>query len=240
MNCSEFSEELQHLVESRSDSPSTAATTHINECSTCRQQWHDHLLLAAALRAWIPIANPPSLVDGVLNQLQSTTPGISVSARADSRRWTAVAMVAACLIALIAVGIIHQSTPDDHNVAQNDRRKQNQREPEPADSGSDRTIAVASSVVAVLEDLRTEYQEIAEETRASARDFAVAIPSTPVTPWTELLLPDVASADPPPVQSPASAPSQGAVSVISRSIGSQIGEAMDFLWVAVPDGVPKG
>ena len=239
MNCSEFSEELQQLVETRGDSPSESAVAHIRECSSCRQQWRDHLLLTVALRAWTPIANSPSLVDGVLDRLRTTVPN-SPAKSGELRRWPVVATVAACLITLIAIGITR--LPKDRNMARIERSQPVLIAPvhPPATPNTNESVGVASSMVAVLEDLRTEYREIAEETRASAREFAETIPSSNVSPWTEFILPEVPGNQVTTIQQPVDTPPRGAVSVISRSIGSQIGEAMDFLWVAVPDGVPKG
>lgn len=240
MNCSEFSEELQQLVESRGGSPSEAAEAHVSECSSCRQQWRDHVLLTVALRAWTPIANSPSLVDGVLDRLSTTSPKPLAKSGADSRRWLVVATAAACLFALFTIGITRRQ--DDRNLARSERSQPDLIAPvhPPANLNTNESVGVASSMVAVLEDLRTEYREIAEETRASAREFAVTIPSPNVSPWAEFVLPEVPGTQITTVQQPADTPPQGAVSVISRSISSQIGEAMDFLWVAVPDGVPKG
>ncbi len=240
MNCSEFSEELQQLVENRGGSPSESAVAHISECRSCRQQWRDHVLLTVALRTWTPIANSPSLVDGVLDRLSTTAPNTPAKSGADSRRWPVVATAAACLITLIAIGITRR--PEDRNMARSERSQPALIEPAhpPANPNTNESVGVASSMVAVLEDLRTEYREIAEETRASAREFAVTIPSPNVSPWAEFVLPEVPGTQVTTVQQPVDTPPRGAVSVISRSIGSQIGEAMDFLWVAVPDGVPKG
>ncbi len=240
MNCSEFSEELQQLVESRGNAPSESAVAHARECRSCHQQWRDHLLLSAALRAWAPVADSPSLVDGVLARLSTTVSDPVAKSGPDSRRWPAVATVAVCLITLIAIGISRR--PEDRNQARIERSHPAQLGPIPpsADPGTNESVGVASSMVAVFEDLRTEYREIAEETRASAREFAVTIPSPSVSPWTEFVLPEVPETPVRTVQQPVDTTPQGAVSVISRSIGSQIGEAMDFLWVAVPDGVPKG
>src|SRR6185436_15683270 len=96
-------------------------------------------------------------------------------------------------------------------------------------------IEVASSVAAVLNDLHAGYQELAEETSATARELADALPATPSSPWVDLSPTNTTETNPDNTRD-----SPGAVSVISRSFGSQIGQAMDFLRVAVPDSVPRG
>lgn len=237
MNCSEFSAELQQLVENRSGCPPESLLTHIGQCSSCRQQWRDHLLVEAALQAWIPVTSVPSLVDGVLDRLVDS-PVPAVAGRSDrGHRWSVVAMVAPCLFIVVGIGLNWDLKPGLRPLASNSSLPQN---PDTVPKTVE-PVGVASSVVAVLEDLRLEYDVIAEETRASARELAVAIPAPSVSPWGELMLPESPPVNAVDRQRPdIASPSQGAVSMIGLSIGSQIGEAMDFLRVAVPDGVPRG
>src|SRR5437016_6159352 len=110
MNCSEFENELEKLVESRGEAVSDRAALHVAECAGCRHRWHEHRLLAAALLAWRPVVSPSSLVDSVLARLiqEQIRP---VTARAEGRtRWMVVATAAACLMAVLGFGLMGPGT----------------------------------------------------------------------------------------------------------------------------------
>ena len=233
MNCSEFENELEQLVESRCIALTDHAATHTTECGACGQRWRDHRLIDIALAAWRPVPLPPALAETLLAQLlaeRNPLPMVTRSTAAHRSRWTVVA-VAACLLAILGFGMSTIPGSGNRTLA---LRQGGSPTPQPSDISRQSSVEVVSSVAAVLDDLRTEYRELAAETRATAREFAVVIPPSPVVPWVNEHNSDRAP------ENIADAVPAGAVSVIGRSIGTQIGQAMDFLWVTVPDTVPRG
>ncbi len=243
MNCSGFEIELEQLVEARGATLTDQAMTHAMECSACSQRWRDHRLIDAALAVWLPVQVSPSLAETVLAQVQAERTPVSMPSRSAVRtrgRWLVV-VAAACLLAILGFGMATHPGSGDRSLARREGRPSTNtggltppRSEENGPSTKQSSLEVASSVAAVLDDLRMEYRELAAETSATAREFAVVLPSTPVAPWGienngDRGSENVANNLPP-----------GAVSVIGRSIGTQISQAMDFLWVAVPDSVPRG
>ena len=95
-------------------------------------------------------------------------------------------------------------------------------------------VQVSESVVAVLADLKAEYQELANETTATARDFAAVMPQSVAWPVAVLPVRDARPADD--AANPVPQPSAD----LGRSIGDQIGQAIGFLWESVPSRVPSG
>ena len=168
MNCSEFNLGLKELVETRGASSSESLLAHAVSCQVCRQQWCDHLLLEAALRAWHPISSP-SLVNGVLRNVfedherQQTGVGTLES----RRRWLVVAIAAACLLIALRVGMTSRFDSGDRNLALNKTGHSIRTSQPDAGSVDEPPVGVASSVAAVFEDLRSEYDEFAAETRAT-------------------------------------------------------------------------
>ncbi len=247
MNCSEFDIELEQLVEARGGTLTERAVAHAAACAGCRQRWCDQRLIDAALRAWRPVRSPASLTESVLGQFfeERTRPAGSphTITRSEARMgWMAVSAAAACLLAVLGIGMATRPGALDRSHAQQLGLQPPRMSQPPAHVSA--SVEVASSMAAVLNDLRTEYRELAAETSATAREFAVVLRETPAAPWADLGLSDtgskpVGSTDHSAGNVVDKAP-QGAVSVIGRSIGTQIGQAMDFLWVAVPESVPHG
>ena len=253
MNCSEFEAEVQRLVESRDSTLPDAAASHGQTCAACSRLWRDHRLVDAALVAWRPVEIPATLTESVMRRLADAsgvngpagTDGVAVrvcSASAPSQ-WGALVAAAACLIVSVWFGLSARPINRTGDLTRNNspsvevgviRRNASVLSPQPS-------LDVAESVVAVFDDLRGEYRELAEVTKATARDIAVVLPPTSPVSWME----DAASAGI--VRSTTigaeglgDASSPGAVSQIGRSIGDQIGQAIEFLRVAVPASVPQG
>ena len=247
MNCSEFDIELERLVEARGGTLTDPAVAHAAACAGCHHRWCDQRLVDAALLAWRPVRSPALLTESVLGHLleERTRPAGSphTMTRAETRLgWMAVSAAAACLLTVLGIGMATRPGALDRSHPQQLSLHPPRMSQPPVHTSA--PIEVASSMVAVLNDLRTGYRELAAETSATAREFAVVLPETPAAPWAELGLSDtgsktVGSTDHSSGNVVDKAPS-GAVSVIGRSIGTQIGQAMDFLWVAVPESVPRG
>lgn len=233
MNCSEFESSLAALVESHGEQLSRAMASHSSECAECGQRCRDHQLLVAAVRAWRPVSVPGFLAEAVLEELRCGERSSPRSTRglrpSTGTRWMVVMIAAASLLLVLGLGMTGPTSPSGLAPMVAIRTSE--------------SVEVASSVAAVLQDLKSGYRELAEETTATAREFAVALPAPSSAPWTEIGLvePVVKSvdtvdqanehhADIPP----------GAITLLGRSIGSQIGQAMDFLRVAVPEDVPRG
>jgi hypothetical protein len=254
MNCSEFDVELDQLVESRTGSLTDCAVAHAESCDTCRRRWLDHRLIDAALVAWRPVQSPSTLKESILAELAAEqtwmdgnrpvgSDGIPAKvSRVEARmRWMAVSVAAACLLMVLGLGVATRPGSVDRRLSLRNGGDPVRLTHLPVPTSD--AIEVASSMEEVLNDLRTGYQELAAETTATAREFAVTIPAAPVVSWGEAGLPNVGlkAVDPNgPPSGNADAAARGAVTEIGRSIGTQIGQAMDFLWVAVPESLPRG
>ena len=234
MNCSEFESNLEELVEVRSEMLSDSLATHVRECAACGQRWRDHQLLAAAVRVWRPVVVPQLLAESVLKQLhRDHQPRTASDTRPGTRtgtRWVVVTIAAACLLMLFGFGVSRPTRPTGSGGMAAGRTPESQE--------------VTSSVVAVFQDLKSEYRELAAETSATARDFAIVIPVPSNAAWSDMGLADpttrpVDTTDSSPDESTGNQRPPGAVTALGRSIGSQISQAMDFLWVAVPDDIPR-
>jgi hypothetical protein len=236
MNCSAFEKELEHLVETRGESLPESIAAHVSACDACRALYRDHQLLNVALLSWRPVETPPSLIDSVMNQLLSER--LSASTLQPShvgsergRGWVPVA-VAACMLVVLGVGVSLRSGSIDRSLAQKEHDQ-----PSPiVEHSLDAPAEVASSVAAVFDDLRTEYQGLAADTTATARELAVVIPTSPAIPWGDMTMSNITSNLAVPDESQAT----GGVTDIGRSIGTQITQAMDFLWTTVSPEVPRG
>jgi hypothetical protein len=265
MNCSDFDRELEQVVEARGRALSDRGAAHAAECADCGQRWSDARLIDAAIIAWRPVSCPPSLADSVVarllgeRMLHDSTAGSGVmpdSVSAATRRkthsnthgqWIVVATVAACLLVVLGFGMPTRQPSPDRNVAVAPANHLPATSPVTSvqEDQERNSVEVASSVAAVFNDLRAEYRGLAEETSATAQEFAIVLPGTRVVGWAD---PRILDTSPKPVESiettgatkVAAAAPQGAVTVIGRSIGTQIGQAMDFLRVAVPESIPRG
>jgi len=242
MNCSEFEGDLERLVEERGQDLGSAGAAHVVECEACREKWRDYRLLHGAVQAWRPVSAPATLTSSILAALHDFPAEVRARREPDrlqrpnprGARWGVVVVAMACLVVVVGLGLSARNEPGRSNLAQRENRAGL-----PIDKGAP-PVEVASSVAAVLDDLRSEYRVLAAETTATARELAVVLPS-PVAPWKDSSLTD-------PIMKPISdkvdnrdtQPVQGGVTVIGRSFGSQIGQAMDFLWTAVPESVPRG
>lgn len=243
MNCSEFELELEQVVERRATTLSDGASSHLSECTVCRQQWNDHQLIETALLSWRQTPRMPSMADRLIQQLgeehsirRASGSVAPPKSTASGNAWIAVLAAAVCLVLTLGLGTGQRSGTSHQGltrVQHGDVRSPDVRPLEPSQLG------VASSVAAVLDDLRAEYQELAAETSATARDFAVSLPPAQLRPWPD----STPNATTEPTRGPdevgVQAPA-GTVSALGRSIGTQISQAMDFLRVAVPEGVPRG
>lgn len=234
MNCSEFERELEHLVETRGESLPESVAAHVGACDACRSLYRDHQLLNAAVLRWRPVETPSSLIDAVMSQLlseQLSPSALQPSHVGSGRGWVPVA-VAACMLAVLGIGVSLRSGSIDRSLAQ----KEHDRPAPVVEHSLDAPAEVASSMAAVFDDLRMEYQGLAADTTATARELAVVIPTSAAIPWGDMTMSNITSNlavhDEP--------QASGGVTAIGRSIGTQITQAMDFLWTTVPPEVPRG
>lgn len=251
MNCSDFERELEQVVEARGRALSDQGAAHAAECAECGRRWSDRRLLDAAIVAWRPVSCPPSMADSVVAQLlheraaaSGVTPArVSAETRGEAhRQWMVVATAAACVLMVLGFGMTTRQSPPDRNLAHAPASSPATSVHEVRERDS---VEVASSVAAVFNDLRAEYRGFAEETSATAQEFAIVLPGTPVAPWADPRIFDTnpkmaESTEIPGATKVVAAAPQGAVTVIGRSIGTQIGQAMDFLRIAVPENIPRG
>ncbi|MDB5345456.1 MAG: hypothetical protein JWP89_3833 [Schlesneria sp.] len=234
MNCSAFEKELEHLVETRGESLPESVAAHVGTCDACHALYRDHQLLNVAVVRWRPVETPPSLAASVLSQLlneQLSPSTLQTSQVRSGRGWVPVA-VAACMLAVLGIGVSLRSGSIDRSLA----RKEHDRPAPIIEHALDAPAEVASSMAAVFDDLRTEYQGLAADTTATARELAVVIPTSPAIPWGDMRMSNIASN----LAVPDEQQTSGGVTAIGRSIGTQITQAMDFLWTTVPPEVPRG
>lgn len=243
MNCSEFETELEQMVESRAATLTDFASSHLSQCAACHQRWNDYRLIESALLSWRQIPKMSSFADRLIQQLgeeQSTrrVPASMVPPKsaATGNAWIAVVAAAACLILTVGLGTGLRSRTTQQSLTRVQNVDAHSSDVRPIESSQ---MGVASSVAAVLDDLRAEYQELAAETSATARDFAVALPPAPLSTWPDSQ-PKATTETTGVPEDTGVQPSSGTVSALGRSIGTQISQAMDFLRVAVPDNVPRG
>ncbi len=256
MNCSEFEAALDELVESRGHHQSDSAVAHRQSCPSCESLWHDHCLLESAIFVWRPVEVPASLSDQVLRSLadpSSPLPGElpTVTLRSHlvepagllprqshRKNWvvaaTVVCVAMTCWMATRRMDSLRENGPAVARTTQNGSRPSTGERQSVGAGVEVSEVGVSESVVAVLADLNAEYQELARETTATARDIAAVMPQSVAWPQTvlpvreELLVNDGTD----------SAPQPGAE--LGRSIGDQIGQAIGFLWETVPSRVPSG
>jgi hypothetical protein len=93
---------------------------------------------------------------------------------------------------------------------------------------------VSESVVAVLADLKAEYQELANETSATARDLVSVMP-VPIS-WGSPMTPSSGTTE----LDRSNDNDSSSTFELGRSIGDQIGQAVGFLWETVPSRDPAG
>ena len=238
MNCSEFEIQLQELVESRQNHLSEAGSQHVHGCAGCRHRWQDHRLIAAAIGALQPIKPPAWLSEAVMAELlddqkatvASSSPDFDARRSNRANHWVVVAAAAMCLVFAIGFGLTGKDV--SQQIALTPAHQPNV-EPGP--------VEVAPSVAAVFDDLRAEYHELAAETKATARDFAAALPPNVASVWKPdgRLIPGSEGELNPSNVADRTTASRSA-SNIGRSFSEQVGQAIDFLWIAAPNSVPRG
>ena len=256
MNCSEFEAVLHERVESRRSPLSDEAVAHRQSCPACESLWRDHCLLESAISAWRPVEVPVSLSDRVLRSLAGPSAPLSdemptvllesgslepaVLPRRQLRRtnWAVAATVAcvamACWIATRRIDPLREGGATVARTTPNGGRPLTGERSSVGTGTEVSEVGVSESVVAVLTDLKAEYQELANETTATARDFAAVMPQSVAWPRAVLPVREGLLAN----DGTEAAPQPGAE--LGRSIGDQIGQAIGFLWETVPNRVPSG
>lgn len=233
MNCSEFEKELEQLVETRGESLPCSAAAHASECARCQLLYRDHQLLSLAMVQWRPVEVPSSLLASVLSEVldeQRSRPIQPPTRQVAGRGWLPVTAVASLLV-IMGIGVSLRSGSIDETMTRNGWLPTDQVRTNGA------PVEVATSMAAVLDDLKTEYRGLAADTTATARELAVVIPTTQAIPWGELSMSNISSK---PTVMNEEPEASGGVTAIGRSIGTQITQAMDFLWTTVPAEVPQG
>ncbi len=256
MNCSKFEVVLNEQIDSRRSPLSEEAVTHRKSCPACESLWRDHCLLESAISAWRPVDVPASLSDRVLRSLTGPSAPLTdemptvllesrslepaVLSRRQSRRtnWVVAATLACvamtCWMATRRIDPLREDGATVALTTPNARRSVTGGQPSLGKRAEVSEVGVSDSVVAVLADLKAEYQELANETTATARDFAAVMPQSVAWPRAVLPVREEISED----HGTDAVPQPGAD--LSRSIGDQIGQAIGFLWDTVPSRVPSG
>lgn len=256
MNCSEFEVVLNEQIESRRSPLSEEAVAHRKSCPACESLWRDHCLLESAISAWRPVEVPASLSDRVLRSLagpltpltdemptvllESCSLEPAVLSRRQSRRtnWVIAATVACvamtCWMATRRIDALREGGATVARTTPNANRSLTGGQPFIGTGTEVSGGGVSDSVVAVLADLKAGYQELANETTATARDFVAVMPQSVA--WPRAVLP--VREEIPEDHGTDAVPQSGAE--LSRSIGDQIGQAIGFLWDTVPSRGPSG
>ncbi len=193
MNCAEFNERLETLIESRQRSLDFEIKAHVDECESCRMLWQNSQLLDAAIDQWRGRSPEIDLTDRVLavmaghdSEPASAAPSTPVRdvrvtgvpalktrlARHESeqRRWSTVAIVAGVLL---VIGVMLQRSSNDVIVHRDDGVKRNESPPLPVSPDVEESVADVSDLVS---DARTAWRGFTDSARSQASDFQVFVP----------------------------------------------------------------
>ena len=222
MNCIEFEAELENQVETRC-AITLAAMEHASQCPECRVAWQIHQQLEVAIAAWQPVEGSSDLSDRVLMQLQMKDPGAfsNASVPASNRKFSVLVATVVCLL-IVIVHLKDFSGNHSNQLAQ--RSPTTVRETDVSNPQLD----VSETLSEVFSDLRSEYREIASETRSAAMDLVNRLPGQ-----MDIFIP--AERDDVVVPS-----TTNDVSRFWAPIGSRVETALGFLWQAVPAEIPSG
>ena len=254
MNCIEFETAAEQAIETRT-SLDALALAHAATCSSCQKSLIRDCFLNSTIGAWKQVQPPSRLLNAVLNELslkpseqidshiddlspihdtdlieityRPTLPAATTVQNIPRRSHSsilAMSALAACLFAMafLALNIdILSVQPKDRLTQASPNRRLN----------ADRTNTsydVSKTLAEVYSDFRSEYREIASETRTAAKEIVNAIPQNVVPPFvTDAenidLLPDASD-----------------VGRILNPIGSRVATALDFLWQAIPSEASSG
>jgi hypothetical protein len=238
MNCIEFEAALEYQIESRMEiDPLTME--HVGQCPQCQIAWQIHQQLDAAIVAWRPVEASAGLVDKVLAELMAAMPDLqtvrttgdrvtssrqietSRTSLAFGHRSTALVASAACLM----MAVVFLTQLERRELPGIVRRSHSSgRKVEVAQAPLDVSLTLSE----VLSDLRSEYHEMATETKSAAMELVNGIPR-------QIEIPRGPDADEILVR-----PISSDVSRIWRPIGSRVETALGFLWQSLPTEVPSG
>lgn len=275
MNCIEFEAVLNDMIDRRERQLPDAAAAHMDCCVNCVQIWRDYELLELAIHETQAVQIRESFSDllmrSVLDEFDSHHVDrlISPSTKAEGRitslstnsermgtlhshrsQYGIVAVSAACLTLACWIGVNSIARTTGSSVVKSHQiNNHNQR----LVSANPSTTEVAESVATMLAELKSQYDDIASETAATAHDFAAAIPTS--SPWTTEPFgflsshQNEVSTEIDTQQNSNDAKSltnhdhirpQSMVPKLPEAIGSQIEEAVGFLWLSERRNSPKG
>ena len=236
MNCIEFEAALELQVESRSQ-PDPAVMEHAAHCPQCRIALQIQQQLDKAITEWQPANVPTGLMGKVLAELNLPAPASELAQiRKDQfpnrvqtetvkvhPRFRHGFSVLVASFTCVMIAVMFLSRIEKQELASRERTS-----PTTDSLLAQAPLDVSQTLSEVLLDLRTEYHELATETKSAAMEFVNGLPrqiEIPQSPAPEEFSLGSTSSD---------------VSRIWRPIGSRVETALGFLWQSVPSDIPSG
>jgi|GEM_PF-5810451 len=217
MNCTDFELAFQERLDARQLELTDDLRAHTATCADCRAFWQSQSGLMKATSDWTNPAEPPQLLQSVLNELTSDTPRVvraDVPVRTPSRAgiWVATCSTAALLLAAVLLGIA--PTPNGSPLVPSEVVITPPAEPD------------APMMSGLLTGVRTEYAELSQQTTRVLDEWS-ELPRTPT------LIPAFAE--------PNAAPAGDSPTWLrlDRPVSDRVGQAFDFLWDAVPQSASR-
>jgi hypothetical protein len=259
MDCSEFEIRLAERLDLRQDLQSAGLHVHAESCESCRQSLLDAKILLQGVAAWrqslqhFHVLERISITELTRSIEQSPT-AEKVTAekvvvrKADDRvrsgflAWGLVGTSAAALCFMFGSAAFQQNSPlGQHRLVS--RHTDNSAERiahEITHKNHENNVQTDASVPTTAKpDLETviasaghAYSQLAQESAAAAKDFALLMPSRSL--FTVSELPNSEDTAPNPGNSPAPAKSNPMFPGTVYPVGDSVENALQFLWKSVP------
>lgn len=216
MNCTDFEDAVQNLLDERQGELSPALKEHLADCERCRIFWQSQQTLLSATRHWAAATAPlaASSLDAVLREL--TLPPVAARPSVRIKTWS-LASAAASLAAIVLLTVT--MTPTEQAI---DANRLTTARSSPLEAEPPEPALLAETWTQVWSGVSAEYQQMSQATSRVLDDFAV-LPE----PAGLLLLA-------PPGEPAATEPSANWLR-IDRPVSERVEQAFDFLWDALPE-----
>jgi hypothetical protein len=243
MNCTRFNDAFKRSIEMRGPLEAEA-NDHLAECADCRLEWQTQSQLDLMIARWQTVGLTRDFADPVLAELarldvatklpesnliadrdatttRSIVSGLNGSVSRPGMRLGVLGSVAASLMAATLFFSQFERQPTELLTGVPPVI--------PRDSAiAEVRLDVSQTLSEVLADLRSEYREVADETRSVALDLVNSIPGRVEIP-DQSMLSDIEIPTTP-----------RDVGQMWRPIGSRVETALGFLWQAIPQEIPPG
>lgn len=212
MNCTDFEQAVQHLLDARRTELSAELQSHQDECADCRLFYATQLAFVSVTKMWqSTTAASPEIIEAVLKEIAAPPPKRQEAAATRSgsrgRFWGAICSAAAMLV--IAVTLLQSPPPVQPPVAQRES-------PSPVESG-----VVSDTLTGLLHGMSADYAALPTETQRALQNFSELPDSAP-------LLQEFSGPEPLKMERPVEWRRW------DRPVSDRVGQAFSFLWEALP------